>query len=68
VVLTNGSSAQEQPLAPGAYDLTVYMSGSATPVLGPMTITVASEGLYSVLFLNGPTAETASAVLFDDFP
>jgi hypothetical protein len=68
VVLVNGASAEELPLAPGAYDLTVYISGSTTPVLGPMTITVASEGIYSILFLNGPTAETASAVLFDDFP
>lgn len=68
VVLGNGGSADELPLAPGSYDLTVYATGSTSPVLGPMTITVAGGGLYSILFLNGPTAETASVVLFDDFP
>ena len=63
-----GASTDEVPLPPGDYELTVYIAGSATVGLGPLPITVASEGLYSILFLNGPTVDTVSVVLFDDFP
>ena len=66
--LVNGSSIEEFPLLPGDYELTVGIPGATTPALGPLPITVASEGLYSILFLNGPTVDTVSAVLFDDFP
>jgi hypothetical protein len=68
VVLSNGGAAEEFPLPAGDYEITVFPSGSTTAALGPLPITVASEGIYSMLFLNGPTAETASVVLFDDFP
>ena len=67
VLLANGTSAEEFPLAPGDYEITVRATGATTDALGPLPITVAGEGLYSILFLNGPTADTASAVLFDDF-
>jgi hypothetical protein len=68
VVLINGGSAEDFPLPPGNYEIQVFPAGSTTAALGPLPITVASEGIYSMLFLNGPTAETASVVLFDDFP
>jgi hypothetical protein len=65
--LINGASIEEFALAPGDYEITVYGGSVTTAALGPMPITVAGEGLYSILFLNGPTADTVSAVLFDDF-
>jgi hypothetical protein len=68
VVLVNGGFAEEFPLLPGDYEVTVYPFLSEIPALGPLPLTVAGEGIYSMLFLNGPTAETASVVLFDDFP
>jgi hypothetical protein len=68
VVLINGGSAEEFPLLPGDYEITVFPAGSTTAALGPLPITVSAEGLYSLLFLNGPTVDTASVVLFDDFP
>jgi hypothetical protein len=68
VFLTTGGSQEEFPLPPGDYEITVYPDSSTTPALGPLPITVAAEGIYSMLFLNGPTAETAAVVLFDDFP
>jgi hypothetical protein len=67
VVLINGGSAEDFPLLPGDYEVTVFHGTSTTPALGPLPITVASEGIYSLLFLNGPTPETASVVMFDDF-
>ena len=68
VVLVNGGSAEDFPLLPGDYEITVFPAGSTTAALGPLPITVAGEGLYSMLFLNGPTVDTVSVVLFDDFP
>jgi hypothetical protein len=68
VVLINGGSSEEFPLRPGDYEIQVFAGSSTTAALGPLPITVASEGIYSLLFLNGPTAETASVVMFDDFP
>jgi hypothetical protein len=67
LVLANGNSLEELPLAPGDYEMSVFAAGATTAALGPLTITVASEGLYSILLLNGPTPDTASVVLFDDF-
>jgi hypothetical protein len=68
VVLINGGSAEDLPLPPGDYEIQVFSPGTTTAALGPLPITVAGEGIYSMVFLNGPTAETASVVLFDDFP
>jgi hypothetical protein len=67
VVLINGGSAEDFPLLPGDYEIQVFVGTSTTPALGPLPITVANEGIYSLLFLNGPTPETASVVMFDDF-
>jgi hypothetical protein len=63
-----GNSITEFALAPGDYQLTLRPVGSSTDALGPLPITVADSGIYSILILNGPTADTASVVLFDDFP
>ena len=68
LAMINGGAEDEFPLPQGDYEISVLPSGSTTLALGPLPITVASEGLYSILFLNGPTADTASVVLFDDFP
>lgn len=54
-------------LAPGTYDLAVRNSGSSSVLAGPQTITVAEEGIYSVLAVDGPDTSSVGLVLLGDF-
>jgi hypothetical protein len=62
-----GIAIATTPLAPGDYELTLRVTGSNTIAIGPLPITLAGAGIYSVLALNGATSTTADVVLFDDF-
>ncbi len=59
--------AQASALAPGDYDLYLRQTGTSTLLYGPTRITVAEEGLYEVLAVNGPDATTASVAFLGDF-
>jgi hypothetical protein len=54
-------------LAPGEYDIYLRLNGTTTIVSGPTRISVAAEGIYGLLALNGPDTATATVVLLDDF-
>jgi hypothetical protein len=41
---------------------------ATTLLSGPTRLTLAAEGIYGVLAVNGPDTATAGVVLFDDFP
>jgi hypothetical protein len=53
--------------APGSYELVLRENGTTNLIAGPLPITLAAGGLYSVLATNGADATTANIVLFDDF-
>lgn len=55
-------------IPPGAYDLYLRQTGTTTLVSGPTRITVAAEGIYEVLAVDGADTATAGVVLFGDFP
>ena len=60
--------AQTSALAPGDYDLYLRQNGATTLLSGPTRVTVAAEGFYEVLAVNGPDTATAGVVLLGDFP
>jgi hypothetical protein len=63
-----GASLTYSPIIPGDYDLYLRQNLGTTVLYGPTRITLASEGIYGVLAINGPDTATAGVVLFDDFP
>ena len=63
-----GIAPQGTPLEPGDYDLYLRQNGTTTLLSGPTRISLADEGLYEVLAVNGPDATTAGVVLLGDFP
>jgi hypothetical protein len=63
-----GSGFTYFPFAPGDYDLYLRQTGATTILSGPTRITLAAEGIYGVLGVNGPDTATASLRFFDDFP
>jgi hypothetical protein len=56
------------PRAPGEYDLYLRQTGTTTLVSGPTRLTLAAQGIYGVLAVNGADTATANIILFDDFP
>jgi hypothetical protein len=62
-----GAPATYGEVAPGDYDLYLRQAGTTTLLSGPTQISVASEGIYGVLAINGADTATAGVVLFDDF-
>jgi hypothetical protein len=54
-------------LPPGSYELVLRENGTTNLIAGPLPITLAAGGLYSVLATNGADAATANIVLLDDF-
>lgn len=40
--------------APGSYDLVVTAAGSKTPLLGPVTVSLAAKGLYTAVVRDAP--------------
>ena len=60
--------AAASALAPGDYDLYLRQTGTTTLLYGPTRISVAAEGLYELLALNGPDGTTADVVFLGDFP
>jgi hypothetical protein len=63
-----GASLTYSPIIPGDYDLYLRQNLGTTVLSGPTRVTLASEGIYGVLAINGPDTATAGVVLFDDFP
>jgi hypothetical protein len=63
-----GSGFTYVPFAPGDYDLYLRLTGEATILSGPTRLTLAAEGIYGVLGVNGPDTATAALRFFDDFP
>jgi hypothetical protein len=55
------------PLTAGEFDLYLRLPGTTTYASGPTRLTVAAEGIYGILSVNGPDTATATLVLFDDF-
>jgi hypothetical protein len=53
---------------PGDYDLYARQFTTDEVVAGPIPVTLAGDGVYGVLAVNGPTSTTAEIVLLDDFP
>jgi len=54
-------------IPPGDYDLALRQNFTTTLLAGPMRITLAAGGIYSVLATNGASPTTANIVLLDDF-
>jgi hypothetical protein len=63
-----GTTLTYTPLIPGEYDLYLRQNLGTALLSGPTRITLAAEGIYGVLAVNGPDTATAGLVLFDDFP
>ena len=63
-----GATFSYAPLVPGDYDLYLRQNLATTVLSGPTRLTMAAEGIYGVLAVNGPDTATAGVVLFDDFP
>lgn len=63
-----GIAAAGSALAAGDYDLYLRQNGTTTLLSGPTRLTVAAEGIYEVLVVNGPDTATAGVVLLGDFP
>jgi hypothetical protein len=52
---------------PETYDLYLRDFATTTIVAGPISVTLASRGIYSVLATNGDSSASANVTLFDDF-
>jgi hypothetical protein len=65
---TPGATGGYGNLAPGEYDLYLRRSDTLALLSGPTRLTLAGEGLYGVIAINGPDTATAAISLFDDFP
>jgi hypothetical protein len=63
-----GATFTYDSLIPGDYDLYLRLNLGTTVLSGPTRLTLAAEGIYGVLAVNGPDTATAGVVLFDDFP
>jgi hypothetical protein len=63
-----GSTLGYNRMPPGDYDFYVRKSDSGALLSGPIPLSLAGGGVYSVLTLNGPDTATATVVLYDDFP
>jgi hypothetical protein len=55
-------------LAPGQYDVYTRRSDTLALLSGPTRITVAGDGVYGVIAVNGPDTATTTLALLDDFP
>lgn len=67
LTLASSESVPIDSIPPGDIELTVRTADTDTVALGPQTLTVEAGGLYGVIVVNGPTADTVEAVLIDDF-
>lgn len=54
--------------ATGDYDIYLRQPDATALLSGPTRITLAAEGRYEILAVNGPDATTAGVVLLADFP
>jgi hypothetical protein len=52
----------------GEYDLYLRQPSTTTLYSGPTRITLAAQGIYGVLAVNGADTATAGVAFFDDFP
>jgi hypothetical protein len=55
-------------VVPGTYDLLLRETVTNTVRAGPIPVTFANGGIYTVLMLNGPDTATANVVFLDDQP
>ena len=55
-------------LAPGQYDLYTRRTDTLALLSGPTRITVAGDGVYGVIAVNGPDTATTTLAFLDDFP
>jgi hypothetical protein len=60
-------SQQRIPLLPGDYEITIENLATSTILAGPLAVTMNDGGVYGILLINGPDANTVDIVLFDDF-
>jgi hypothetical protein len=67
-LIAPGAALSYAPLVPGDYDLYLRQNAATTLLAGPTRLTLAAQGIYGVLAVNGPDTATAGVVLFDDFP
>ena len=56
------------PFPPGTYELFLRPTGSTTLAAGPLPLTVAANGIYTLLAVNGPDTASAAIVHLDDMP
>ncbi|MDX1516546.1 MAG: DUF4397 domain-containing protein [Woeseiaceae bacterium] len=56
-------------VTPETYDVTITPTGTKTPAIGPLTITLEPEGVYTAVARdeNGGGAVAATPILLDDF-
>jgi len=66
LVLTAPDAGPRTTFAPGAREITVVDAASANTVLGPLSITIADGGLYTVMLHESGDGTTVSALLLDD--
>ena len=65
--LTTGTSRTGLTISPGDYELTVEETGVGTVLAGPIAITIAAGGNYSILATDTLAGATVDIALFDDF-
>jgi hypothetical protein len=54
--------------AAGAYTLTITPAGSKTPVIGPLSVTLANAGIYTAVARDAPGGGAPyGLILLDDF-
>ena len=67
-VLTAPGVSNFDAVIPGTYDLLLRETGTNTVRAGPVSVTFANGGIYTVMALNGPDTATANIVFLDDQP
>ena len=63
-----GTTPSYGNLAPGEYDLYLRRSDTLALLSGAIRISLAGDGVYGALAINGPDTATATVAFFDDFP
>ncbi len=67
LVLTAPDAGPRATIAPGVRDISVVDVASTNTVLGPLSITIADGGLYTIMLHESGDGTTVSALLLDDF-
>lgn len=66
-LLPSPAASERLDFSPGPYELTVVDGTDGNQLFGPLSVTLAAGGLYSILVFDSGDGTTVSTTLLDDF-